>query len=130
MPGGQGGCRARGGATGGTGFPCHPLKNLGAGRAAGHGAGHGTSLALAQVEPRRMSEPQDKQCGAWPLILGICVLEKMPLGASLILPSPGSGMVPVKFWLVSEFDRHSSQCQQAGRHRVIQWAVSLPLRIQ
>lgn len=50
-----------------------------------------------RLSPRRMSEPQDKQCERLASDLGICVLEKMPLGASLILPSPGSGMVPVKF---------------------------------
>lgn len=77
-----------------------------------------------------MSEPQGKQCGTWPLIPDIPVLEKLPLGASLVLPSLGSGTVPVRVWVVPELDGHNSQCQQAGRHRVLQWAVSLPTRIR
>lgn len=77
-----------------------------------------------------MSEPQGKQCGTWPLTPDIPVLEKLPLGASLVLPSLGSGTVPVRVWVVPELDGHNSQCQQAGRHRVLQWAVSLPTRIR
>lgn len=51
MPGGQGWGQGWGYKRNWVSLP--PLKNLGAGRAAGHGAGHGTSLALAQVEPKK-----------------------------------------------------------------------------
>lgn len=62
---------------------------------------------------------------AWPLTPDTPVLEKLPLGASLVLTSPeGSGVTSVRGWIVPELDGHISQCQRAGRHRFTQWALA------